>query len=543
MPTFLMQPCWQRVIAWSVLVVAAMIVLLPNLSYPLIEPDETRYAQIAIEMIDSRDWVTPTLDGTPYLDKPPLMYWLTATSFEWFGISETAARMPSVLAALATIVLTYLLGQRIVGGRAAWLGAISLLLCGGFVLTGRFLILDSLLTLFSTLSLLAGYIALQQRKIDWCWWMVSAVACALGILTKGPVALVLCVPPLVISGWLRRDHTQARPLHWAVFGIPLLLLACPWYVAVCSFNPEFADYFFWEHNFKRFTAGSNHPQPFWFFVPVLLAGMFPTSLLLPSVAVYLTGRSNPIRSLRTKDLGFLVCSAVWILVFFSLSSCKLPTYILPMFPLTCLLVGGMLDQTVFRSGSPTGVARFLLPFPQRTMLILVAVLVIVAAVDVWFRGSMGAGTIAVVACAMGLAGGLLMTWRRQSTPSPISWSVMAMAAGLTLGFAGWSLMPGIARSRSVYGKARQLASEDPSALLVFFGEKPHAAKLQLPVDRVVYFPQPLSAEFVGFVSGQRDLILVTDDETINQTRDAIASSHDLIESGVHRHLYVARFQR
>ena len=105
----------QEIAALIALILACAAMLVPNLSYPLIEPDETRYAQIALEMNGSRDWITPTLDGIPYLDKPPLMYWLTATSFSVFGDNEVAARLPSVISAIATILLTYWLGRRLVG--------------------------------------------------------------------------------------------------------------------------------------------------------------------------------------------------------------------------------------------------------------------------------------------------------------------------------------------------------------------------------------------------------------------------------------------
>ena len=92
----------QRVVAWTTLIAVSLLVLASNLSYPLIEPDETRYAQIAIEMIQSRDWVTPTLGGKAYLDKPPLMYWVTAISFRLFGVNETAARLPAMFSAFCT---------------------------------------------------------------------------------------------------------------------------------------------------------------------------------------------------------------------------------------------------------------------------------------------------------------------------------------------------------------------------------------------------------------------------------------------------------
>ncbi|MCA9135786.1 MAG: glycosyltransferase family 39 protein, partial [Planctomycetales bacterium] len=345
------QAAWsvrQNRLAWIALVAMALCVLAPNLSYPLINPDETRYAQIAIEMNASRDWVTPTLDAKPYLDKPPLMYWLTAISFKLFGTQEFAARIPSLISALLTVAVTFALGSRIVGRKAAWLGAMSLVLCGGFVLAGRFLILDPLLTFFTTLCLLTGYIAVREQQHRWAWWMMSGIACALGVLTKGPVALVLCAPPLVVNGWIRGDQSRTRPIQWAAFVVPMIMVCVPWYIAVIKFNPEFVDYFFWEHNFKRFTEGSNHQQPFWFYIPVVFAGMFPASLLLPWVGIFLASRSERKRRLRSKDLGFLFCGAAWILAFFSIASCKLPTYILPAFPLMCLILGAMVNRTVMQ---------------------------------------------------------------------------------------------------------------------------------------------------------------------------------------------------
>lgn len=533
---------WSRretVIGWITLIAASVCVLVPNLSFPLIEPDETRYAQIAIEMNQSRDWVTPTLDGIPYLDKPPLVYWITAASFRWFGVHETAARLPSMLSAFLTIVVVFSLGSRIVGRRAAWLGAMSLVLCGGFVLAGRFLILDSMLAFFTTLCLFSGYIAVRHGDHRWAWWMLSGAACALGVLTKGPVALVLCAPPLAASGWLRADKTRVRVLHWAAFVLPMIAVCVPWYVAVMKLNPEFGDYFFGEHNLQRFTKGSNHPQPFWFYVPILFASMFPASLLLPSVGVFLASRSERKRQLRSKDLGFLFCASVWILAFFSVASCKLPTYILPAIPMIGLMLGVMIDQTVLRPDLSNRITDFLKPFPQRASLILVVAALAICGVDVWLAGWSGVTIGGIVAC-IGVTAVTIFYWNRSIAFATPGWVATTILAVGVLMLASTRLLPSIATSRSLYAKAALAAQLHPDAKIVFLIEKSHSAQMKMDSDRVVYFSDQMRDEFVSFMDSMPDTIIVTDDQTIDVTARSIGATHQLVNLSGHRHLYFAK---
>lgn len=524
--------------AWIALIAASLCVLLPNLSYPLIEPDETRYAEIALGMHASRDWVNPMLDGAPYLDKPPLMYWLTALSFSLLGINEIAARIPSVISALLTILVTFSLGSRIVGQRAAWLGAFSLALCGGFMLAGRFLILDSLLALMTTLCLLSGYIAVREQHHRWAWWMASGIACALGVLTKGPVALVLCAPPLIASGWLRGDQTRTRFQHWVAFVVPMIAVCVPWYLAVIRFNPEFVDHFFWEHNLQRFTQGSNHRQPVWFYIPIVFASMYPASLLLPSACAFICSRAQRKRSLRSKDLGFVVCAAVWILLFFSVASCKLPTYILPAIPLLALMIGVMLDQTVLRRASDGGVTTHLKPFPKRASLILTLTSVIVIGVDSWMGGVSPGMMLALVGC-FAVAGIIGWHWRRPAASSMKAWAATVCIAIATLTIASAQLLPTIATTRSLYLKTKFAAAEHPDCPIVFFGEKPHGIQLQIDRRQVIYFPPELRDEFVAFVSAASDLIVIAADESIDRTRWSIGATHELNASPRHEHLFFA----
>jgi len=538
-------PRQQRWLIASLVVTAAML-FLPQLSYPLVEPDETRYAQIAIEMNTSSDYITPTLDGEPYLDKPPLMYWLTAFCFRVFGEQEFAARLTPVVASLATVAIVYAFGQIIVGIRAAWFASMLLMLSAGFLVAGRFVILDSLLTFFVTASALAGFVAVNRSREDtpvalrWNWWMASSLLCALGVLTKGPIALVLVAPPLVVSGWLRRDHSRIGAKHWIAFAMPIIAITVPWYVAVWKSNPQFGDYFFFEHNLKRFTQGSNHRQPFWFYIPVVFAGMFPASLLVPSLATFVLARDAQLRGLRTREFGFLFLASVWVLGFFSISSCKLPTYILPAFPMLALMLGGMLDQTVFRVGEVDRIARFLKPFPQRAILIFIFAVTVLIGVDRF----MGAQNSAIVAFAFIIATLVavmaIREWNHEVAFGPRGWAAMSIVAVAMMGFVSTYFIPSVATARSLYSKTAAVAQEYPDSPILFFGEKPHASGLQLPASRVSYFDVASKDEFAKQVGLHQGVIVIADDGNAESTRQAIAMTHDLMPTGVHKRLFLSR---
>jgi hypothetical protein len=331
------EPIRWRSVAWLVLIPAAL--LYGSLSFHLFEPDEGRYAEIPREMLARGDWVVPYLQGEPYLDKPPLLYWLVMISYQAFGIHDWSARLVPALALHCCILLTYFLGRRFLGERAAFWGALLLSLAPGFMTMGRLLIMDSLLTLCVTLAILAAFEATRSERLRWGWWLLSALACGLGVLTKGPVALVLLAPPI----WAYRKLSgQGCRLSWfalAAFAITTLAVALPWYVAVCLRLPQFARYFLWEHNVLRFLAPFDHLEPIWFYGPILLGGFLPATLLIiPFIRFLLSGDAET-DAQRCPALGFTFLAGGWCVLFFSLSGCKLPTYIMPAFPLLALSLG------------------------------------------------------------------------------------------------------------------------------------------------------------------------------------------------------------
>jgi 4-amino-4-deoxy-L-arabinose transferase-like glycosyltransferase len=329
------------------LVLLTSVVLYPFTSFHLFEPDEGRYAQIPREMLERGAWIVPTLQNEPYLDKPPLFYWAVMAAYAIFGYHDWAARLVPALAVQLTILLNYLLGRRFVGERAAFWGGLTLALLPGLLGTGRLLLLDGMLTLWVTLSLYSAYLATAGTSLRWGWWLTASVACALGVLTKGPIALVLLVPLLWMQGRLLRTRGIhfVHPAAWAALGAIVLAVNLPWYVAVWLQAPEFGLYFFWEHNVLRFAQPFDHIEPVWYYLPVLLVGFFPAVLLAVPFARFLFSGDRDVARSRDPALGFLLLAGGWCVLFFTLSGCKLPTYVLPSFPPWCLALGVFLART------------------------------------------------------------------------------------------------------------------------------------------------------------------------------------------------------
>jgi 4-amino-4-deoxy-L-arabinose transferase-like glycosyltransferase len=315
------------------------LILYPCLSFRLLEPDEGRYAQIPREMLQRGEWVVPYLQGQPYLDKPPLMYWLTMVSYMLLGVGDGPARLAPALAVHGCILLVYLFGRRRLGERPAYWGALLLALMPGFVGMARLLLLDGVLTFLVTFALFAALESIQGAQIRWRWWLLAGAACGLGILTKGPVILILVLAPLVLHRWLTRSGPPLALRAWLAFLAVALGIALPWYVAICYRLPEFAHHFLWTHNLMRFFQPFDHIEPVWYYVPILIVCLLPGTLLAPGFACFLLTEDDALARRRPLELGYLLLAGGCCVLFFSLSGSKLPTYILPAFPPLALALG------------------------------------------------------------------------------------------------------------------------------------------------------------------------------------------------------------
>jgi 4-amino-4-deoxy-L-arabinose transferase-like glycosyltransferase len=493
-------------------------VLFPHLSYPLVEPDEGRYAEIPREMLRSGDWLVPTLNYEPYYDKPPLLYWLVAASLHTFGVHAWATRLVPTSAALLSILATFLFARRMLGTRTAFLGALALSLMGGFMQCGRFLVLDSVLTCFVATSLFAAFEAVQGTRFRWDWWLASAAFCALGVLTKGPVALVLLGPPVAVFTWLQRDTARPRVRHWCAYAGIIAAVAAPWFVAVTLHDPEFAYKFFVEHHLKRFFGQEYHDSPFWFYVPVLLIGCLPWSTLLYSFMKYLFTRADAVRALRLRAMGFCLLWAAWCVLFFSLSRGKLPPYILPALPAVALLIGCTLEAALFQPG----VRAFFEPARSKApvaSMVLLCLTLMGANAWAWSKGTAAAGSTlrVVLESGVALAGIMALILCGRRLPAKVAWALCCLLAFGVVLEAGGHLVPSWAALRSPLAQTETLRHllDDRDTAVLCHGEEWGSIAFAVDHDAVYLNSKNRSVrqlqEFLG--SHPRDLIIAKGDGT------------------------------
>ena len=323
----------ERALLLILLLLVVVAVLEPEGS-GLAEPDETRYAEIPREMLASDDFVVPRLNGLPYFEKPPLLYWVNVASMRALGPTPWAARLPTRLAGIGTMILVVLAA----GGfrRREGLGAGILLLASplGFLMA-RTNLTDGLLTFFFTATLLSGRSAIESRSQGRPWLNLAAwtgAAAAGALLTKGLIALVL--PGLILLLWCAATGRLRGFGALVATPAPLvfLALAAPWFVLVERRYPGFLQFFFIHEHFQRFaTSAAKRAGPIWYFVPVIALGF------LPGLAFLLAALR---RAWRRADDGFFFF--VWfsaVFLFFSLSQSKLPPYIFPALPAAAILAG------------------------------------------------------------------------------------------------------------------------------------------------------------------------------------------------------------
>lgn len=332
------------------LLILALVLGIPFLQYlggtPLIDPDEGRYAEIPREMLERGDLVTPTLNYVKYFEKPPLLYWINAASLKLFGLNEFAARLPSALCGLGTVLATYIIARRLYDRRVALLAAAILGTSAGFVMQSRIILTDMLLTFCLTACLGAFIVGAtdRQRRGGSPAWYLFYLFSALAVLAKGLIGIVF--PAGIIFFYLVMTSQWKLPGRMRLVPGILIFLAAvtPWFVLVCVRNPEFARFFFIHEHFERFTSSVHgRTKPFWFFLPVLAGTMLPWSFFIPG-AVWRGWRDR--HHPEGKAGIYLVIWSVLIFAFFSKSGSKLVPYILPIFPPLAIMIAQRFDAAM-----------------------------------------------------------------------------------------------------------------------------------------------------------------------------------------------------
>ena len=336
--------------------------------FGLIGADEPRYAQVAREMLDRHDWVTPTLGGQPWLEKPPLYYWQAMLSYSLFGVSDWAARVPSSLDGSLMVLAVYLFVRRFRRGVEVDAALIDAS-CAGITGYARAASTDMPLAATFTLGMLAWW-AWRESGLR-IYLALFYAFMALGTLAKGPVAPFLAAMVILVYALACRELRLVAGTLWVPGILLFLVIALPWYVAVQIRNPGFFREFFLAHNLGRFSKNLfHHTEPFWYYMPVTALALLPwtvfaTAALVQSVRLWWNERKSSAQGANAFDVdsgyGLSLFAGCWLIVpvlFFTLSQSKLPGYILPAVPAGALLLAEYLRQH-FARGESTPVSRWL----------------------------------------------------------------------------------------------------------------------------------------------------------------------------------------
>lgn len=339
--------------------IAAAFLLLWKLDYaPYWNPDEGRYASAAMEMVrplagEKSSWLIPHLNTLPRLNKPPLVYWITAASYTVFGMHAWSGRLTSALASIGVLLLLWWMAIAIWGrqeGRKK--AALAMVVWATSVIPfalSRLLNTDMLLT-FATTLILAAIWRTAEEKPGARHFAAAAIGLALALLSKGPVGIAL--PLLVVLVWLGFTRRKYFYRYFAEHKLAIVLtfaagiaLAAPWYLAVNQARPGFLSHFIFAENLGRFSGGKAYHKPtsVFYYLPIIFAGLLPwTFFLLPAAMNFWKKRTQSTPQARARL--FLWIWALLIVLFFSVSSTKLITYILPAFPAFALLLADALAE-------------------------------------------------------------------------------------------------------------------------------------------------------------------------------------------------------
>lgn len=310
--------------------------LLPLMIHDLWIPDETRYAQIGQDMLHSGNWVAPHFMGLRYFEKPIAGYWMIAIGQAVFGDNLFGVRIASALSTGLSVWLVWLIAGRLWRDPRKRFASTLIYMSFGLVAgQAGYANLDPQFTFWVNLSLVAVWFAFDSstRRARLCAWAVLGLACGMGFMTKGFLAWLL--PVLIAVPYALWQRRIKEVLSYGPLAILVAVAIClPWALAIHHQEPDFWQFFFWNEHIRRFSAAdAQHTQPWWFYLPILLAASLPWAALLPNTLI------DACKQRREPLTGFLLLWLLLPLAIFSLSKGKLPTYIMPCLLPLALLMG------------------------------------------------------------------------------------------------------------------------------------------------------------------------------------------------------------
>lgn len=448
--------------------------------YDLWPPDEPRYAQVAREMLDRGDFLTPHVNGQPYYEKPPLLFWLIAACSAPFGdVTVISARMPSAAAGVVAVAFTFLLAEAMFGARIAFWAALALMTCARVWWQAHTGQIDMLLTA----CMMAGFYALWRFEDDRRnrWLILLYGAAAAGMLSKGPVALVF--PLLLIAVFYWRNPPGRRATHWLLGSLVVIVAVALWYIPARLLAAETAEQAvvsgmggnLFRNIVGRLFLGVSKAQPPWYYLTTIPVDLLPWTLVLPWTLPWFWKRRASNRA-----MWFLWCAIVPALIFFSISAGKRAVYILPLFPLFAIVIAASLVEL---ADSARAVWR------RRTALAWALLLLVLGIAPFILRftkyADLGSGTLNVfgglaIVAGIGVFGAALFT-DMKALPAAIAapFAVLLLAAP-------WTVLPTVntlKSARDFCAPVRTLAEAGASFHLysvgfsreeyVFYSHHPH----------------------------------------------------------------------
>lgn len=321
---------------WIFFVILAALLFIRLGATPIYILDEAKNAQCAREMLQRHDLIVPTFNGELRVDKPPLHYFFMIAAYKIFGVNEFAARFFSVVMGLLTILVTYKYTAKLFNRFAAFCACIVLATSTQFLFEFRLSVPDPYLIFFITIGLFSAFTWLKENNISQLY--ISAIAFALATLAKGPVALAL--PGLCLLIWVISEKKWKIFFIWDLLPAVILLLAItlPWYIAVHkATNGAWTRGFFIEHNLNRFSdPQEGHGGLFILTILFVLVGLLP---FMSFIGEAIKKRKTVFQNDVVRFSGVVV---IVFVIFFSVSSTKLPNYPMPCYPFAAVVLGSFI---------------------------------------------------------------------------------------------------------------------------------------------------------------------------------------------------------
>ncbi|MBW2040242.1 MAG: glycosyltransferase family 39 protein [Deltaproteobacteria bacterium] len=332
--------------------------------WDLWNPDEPRYAQVAKEMLSGQGWLVPHLNSAVYFEKPPFFFWSIAAAAKLLGaMNESAARLPSAIFAVLTLILTFFMGKRLFNEKVGLFAALILATNVEFFWLGRRGGIDVTLTFFTTAAIFLFYVGFYLQRGRWAFYSLAYCAMALGVLIKAQVAVI--VPLLVVGGYflIQREFTFFKDRSHLP-GLVLFLTVIGGWIVLTSLSggKDYVTGLLYHRTTLRFFQGPSHQRPIYYYLARFPGDFLPWTIFLPSALIYGLSAKGRKREFLPPFFWFLV-----IFVSFSLSKGKREIYLLPLYPAVALMVGYLWNEL---SLSAEGAEKKLLTVPLFTMIII-----------------------------------------------------------------------------------------------------------------------------------------------------------------------------